>query len=202
MKRSFRAVLVCGAALVAAYMATGCAYMRNRGHDAMDIIDVGIDLPKSAKPQFGLYLNFFNVVPIGYASVDSKQIGMGNRQAGWLDHEQEFWGAVIWGKGKVGNGQFDPLDPHQVRPDQAGIAERQSYNAGIPRMIAEGNPPPPLQFMDCDKGFYLGYIGFHANCRPFDVIDFILGWTTLDIMGDDKPLTPVAQPAAGSGAAR
>ena len=173
-------------------LTSGCTYMQKRGHDAMDIIDIGIALPKGPKPQFGLYFDFFNILPLGYSHVEAKQIGMANRQAGYMDLEHTSWGVIGWGKEKKGSGEFDAFDAHQVRADLAGIEARPAYNVGIPRMSVEGDAPPPQQFFECDRIIYLGYIGIHATIRPFDILDFVLGWTTLDIMGDDEPLQPAA----------
>jgi len=164
---------------------SGCTYLKNRGNDAMDIIDIGITFNNEWKPDFGLYFDFFNVLPIGYANVDGKMIGWGNRNAGWLDYNERSWGVIGWGSEKRGCGEFNPLDPHQARPDQRTLAERPDFNVGVVRMASEDNSPPVPQFFECNKMIFLGWIGIYNTCRPGDIIDFILGWTTLDIMGDD-----------------
>lgn len=163
----------------------GCAYLRDRGNDAMDMVDIGITVNDRWKPQFGLYLDFFSLLPLGYSRVEAKSIGIGNSQIGLLDFEHASWGALAWGSEKKGSGTFNPLDPHQARSDQTGETARPRYNAGIARLRAEDNPPPTLQFFECDRILHLGWIGFHATVRPLDIFDFILGWTTIDILGDD-----------------
>jgi hypothetical protein len=40
--------------------------------------------------------------------------------------------------------------------------------------------------MSCRKNLHLGWIGVYNVCRPVDLVDFILGWGGLDIVGDDK----------------
>ena len=164
---------------------SGCAYMVDRGHDAQDILDIGIVVSDDLRPEFGLYLDFFSVLPIGYADVEGKSFGMGNRQMGMLDFEHRSWGTIVWGSEQKGSGEFDPGDPHQARPDQADETERPRFNAGLPRVMAEDEDPPALQYLECDRVLYLGWIGIHATIRPFDIFDFLLGWTTLDMMGDD-----------------
>jgi hypothetical protein len=94
---------------------------------------------------------------------------------------------LVWGSELKGTGEFDPRDPHQTRLDQANAAERPRFNTGILRLISEEeNRPPLLQYVECGRGLHLGWIGVHASIRPFDIVDFILGWTPLDIVGDDE----------------
>lgn len=171
---------------VVASIQSGCAYMGDRGHDLLDITDFGITVTDKAQPDFGLYLDFFNITPIGYSAIDGKVLGWGNRQIGWLDYHDHNWGALAWGSEQKGTGEFDPRDPHQTRLDQVDAKEPPRYDAGIARLIAEDNPPPPLQYIQCERGLHLGWIGVHLTFRPFETIDFLLGWTTLDMMRDDE----------------
>jgi len=53
------------------------------------------------------------------------------------------------------------------------------------REIPSENTPPPLQFVQCNRIIHLGYVAVVFNLRPADMLDFILGWSTLDIIGDD-----------------
>ncbi len=166
---------------------SGCTYMRDRGRDALDIVDVGVTVTDKWQPDFGLYVDFFQITPIGYTTIDGKVLGWGNRQIGWLDYHSHNWGVLAWGSEQKGTGEFDPRDPHQTQLDQVTATERPRFNTGIPRLIAqEKNRPPFLQFIECDRGIHLGWIGVHASIRPFDIVDFVLGWTTLDIMADDE----------------
>ncbi len=165
---------------------TSCTYLKQRGKDALDIFDVGISVTDKWSPDFAVYANPFQIAPLGYSRVEGRFLGIANRQAGWLTHEQRCWACILWGSELKGSGQFDPLDPHQARKDQVELTERPRFNVGILRMILKNTPPPTLQFFECDKWVHLGWIGVRANCRPLDLIDFILGWTTLDIAGDDR----------------
>lgn len=35
------------------------------------------------------------------------------------------------------------------------------------------------------------YLGFHLGLSPGELLDFLIGWTTLDIVGDDSPAAPL-----------
>jgi len=185
MKNRLMSVLVSASLVVALVLATGCGYMRNRGNDALDIFDIGITVTDKWCPDFAAYIDFFGRTPVGGACVDGKLLGIGNRHAGWLHYESKSWGAIAWGSEKYGSGEFNPLDNYQAREDQRNLTSRPRWHTGFARMIAQDDAPPPIQFFACDKGIHIGYIGVLANCRPLELIDFVLGWTTLDILGDD-----------------
>ena len=174
----------------------GCAYLRDRGNDAMDIIDVGVSVNDRIKPQFALYFDFFNVIPFGYSNVDGKSLAIGKREIGFLDHQYHNWGVLAVGEELKGTGAFNPHDLHLVRPDQADLVERPQYDVGFVGAFSGEQSPPKRQFMECDRGLHLGWIGIHATMRPVDLIDFILGWTTLDIMQDDHWNDPTDEGAA------
>jgi hypothetical protein len=160
--------------------------MRNRINDLADIVDVGITVTPQAEPQFGLFFDFYNFLPFGYVDVNGKILGLGNRQLGWSDFEMKAWGLLAWGRKKYGTGKFNPADPHQARSNQRGLTERQTYDVGFVGSFAGKNPPPELWFMDCGpRILHLGWIGLYETSRYPDLLDFILGWTTLDILRDD-----------------
>ncbi len=162
----------------------GCAYLEARGRDALDMLDVGITV--TDEPDFAFYVDFFNITPLGYSNVDGKVFGIGNRQAGLLDYTSHHWGVLLAGEDRELSGEFNSKDPHLTRNDHRDIAELPTYNSGLMKMSQDGNKPPSLQFAECQRGLHLGWIGIHMNVRPVDFLDFILGWTTLDIVGDDN----------------
>jgi hypothetical protein len=171
--------------MVCLCLSSGCAYLKNRGNDALDIMDLGFTVNDRIEPQIGLYIDFFNILPLGYSNVEGKIIGFGNRQAGWLDHADNSWGVIFWGREMKALGEFNPKDPHRTRKDQRDLTQWPYYNVGLARMISEDDIPPTPQFIECQRVFHFGWIGFIAHLRPVDLADFILGWTTLDIVGDD-----------------
>jgi hypothetical protein len=183
LNRTVRAMVMV-AGLFSMLVVSGCAYMRDRGHDAMDIIDIGVTVNDKPMPRFALYFDFFNILPLGFSNVDGKVLGMGNRQAGFMDFEHQNWGVLAVGKEQKGSGVFNPNDPHQARPDQKDLTERPRYDVGFVGVGGE-EPPPDMQFLECDRALHLGWIGLHATMRPIDLLDFVFGWFTIDMMGDD-----------------
>jgi hypothetical protein len=194
MKKNQEGLLFC-LFLAIALLGNGCAYMRARGNDALDIFDIGVTVSPHAQPDFAAYAGFINEFNLGYAKVDGTFYGLHNRQFGALDYENHSWGALVWGTSKHGAGAFNPNDPHQARRDQRELTERPEFGVGIVRNIYADKPLPFPQYFQCDKMLHLGWVGLVLNCRIGDVVDFILGWTTLDIMQDDQPIAPAEKKA-------
>jgi hypothetical protein len=181
--------------MMAGLLGTGCTYLRNRGHDAADMLEIGITV--SSKPQFAFHpLDYFNTIILGYSSVEGTYYGIGERRIGKMPFKDErTWGLLLWGSDTLKIGKFNPNDPHLAWKDEMAKlkaegkplpTERPRYNKGLVTLIKHDNSPPPITFMQCRRNIHLGWIGFHASLRPLDIIDFILGWTTLDIIGDDR----------------
>ncbi len=183
MKRNnlFKLLLII---IIFVLLGNGCTYMHNRARDAMDIVDLGLTFSK--KPQIGLYIDFFNITPIGYSDYDATYFGWGHRQAGLLESEDHSWGVLFWGQEKAGIGEFNPKNPRQARADQRDAEDPPVFNAGVVRHVAENNHPPVQHFFECNRALHLGWIGFHNTMRPLEIVDFILGWTTIDISNDDN----------------
>jgi len=189
--RVMRQGLICAGLLL---LCSGCAYMRDRGADAADILDFGITT--SAKPGFAVHLDFFNSLPVGYSNVEGKHIGWANRQAGILDFSDDSsWGAVLWGSQNLDIGELDPDNPHLMDPVRvrelraAGNplpVRTPRYNVGVVRMKQQKNAPPWPTFFCCRRNLHLGWIGFYLSLRPFDLVDFLTGWFGADLVGDDR----------------
>lgn len=165
---------------------SGCAYLSNRGHDAREVMDIGLTVSK--RPYFALSQDYFNLIPHGYSRVKGKYIGLGHGQFGTLEFDDSFWGVVLWGSSKTLIGEFDPQDPYLVRPGTEPVpTEPPRYNTGFVGMPAQGNAPPPMSFLACRRNVHLGWIGLYASMRPVEIIDFMLGWLLIDVRGDDGP---------------
>jgi len=174
---------------VAVIVTTGCSYLQNRGNDLLDVMDVGISITDQTRPDFRLYINPF-LFSVGYGNVDGKLIGLGNRHFGIHDFEAHEWGTVLTGQQRYGAGPFDPEDPRQVWPtynkdDPQTPKERPTYKTGPLPLLKCEEPTTWTKYVECDKGIHLGWIGIHIPCRPLDLVDFVVGFTTLDIMKDD-----------------
>lgn len=192
--------------LVASLSLNGCTYLKNRGNDARDIFDVGVTVNTSLKPQFAFYFDQFSIFTLGYSHFKGKIFGNVNSKDGLLDYENYDWGVVAWGSRKEGADPFDPTDPRQARADQKDLKERPRFDLGLARIPFSNDPPPWRQYIECHRIFHFGYVGIVFNLRPLDLIDFLVGWTTLDILHDDnragqapaaasEPAAPAAKPA-------
>ncbi len=199
-----RRFVLAGTMVALAGLPSGCTYMGNRGRDAADMFEVGFTVSK--KPQFAFHpIDYFNSIALGYSNVEGTYYGIGGRTLGAMPFkDQASWGLLFWGRDNLTIGDFDTSDPHQVwRCDMAKLREegkplpvtRPEYGKGVVTLIQHDNRPPPITYMQCRRNIHLGWIGIHASGRPLDILDFILGWTTLDILGDDNPPAPaVAKP--------
>jgi len=168
-----------------AVLGNGCAYVQNRANDAMDILDVGITINNKVKPDFALFLDAFALTPLGFSSVDGKILGVNNRRIGWQDHTDHSWGILLVGSEKKGSGKFNPADPHLARADQRNQTTWPRFDKGLVGLVFGKSRSPWTPFVQWDRAVHLGWVGVYLICRPVDVADFVLGWTTLDIMGDD-----------------
>ncbi len=54
-------------------------------------------------------------------------------------------------------------------------------------MYSRIEPPTPFlrEKFFVEVGATLGVVGFDIGFNPVEFVDFLLGWTTLDITGDD-----------------
>lgn len=161
-------------ALASAFLAcAGCgAYWRNRAADAHDIIDIGLSF--SRRPQFALYGNFQTLTPIGYGHVDGWFFGNAGGTWGWMKYHHRGLGLLLWGEEEQAYGEHDPDDPASVNFRREGIIG-----------LLQGPRPDRKEIITCPHIIHLGWIGVVGTGRWLDLLDFILGWTTLDIMDDD-----------------
>jgi len=170
-RRCSRAIGVILLALV--MCSTGCAYLKDRGNDALDFAELGVTVSK--KPAFSLYVGFLNVLSLGYAKTDGTLYGIAHRDAGALPVRHNAHGVLLWGEEQLGYCKdFDPTDPDSPDPWRVG-----------PIGLIQGPGPAEHEILNCPKLLHLGWVGLHLNCHLGELADFLLGWTTIDIMGDD-----------------
>jgi len=151
---------------------TGCGYFQNRLGDARRMFDVGVTV--SSKPGFSFYADFLDIAALGYAHVDGHIIGLGGGHAGYIPMRQRAAGLLLWGKEEFAFGEFDPQDPENPA----------SWRVGIIGLIG-GPGPYGEHILNNLKVLHLGWIGLEINGKFAEIADFILGWTTYDLMGDD-----------------
>jgi hypothetical protein len=169
-----------------AFLMNGCAYLKNRGNDALDLFDLGVTANDHWMPGFGIYTDPFLVFPIGLSYVDARFCGLSFRRVSGFDYTNHSWGVVAWGREKRGLGPFDPTSPYQARKDQRELTERSTYDAGVIGLIAGKEPPPPRTAAVWKRGIHVGWLGIEYTCRFSEMYDFLVGWATFDPMSDDK----------------
>ena len=161
------------AALAAlALLGTGCTYFQHRGEDALDMLDLGVTW--SSKPGFALYYSFVPIVTIGYGNVDGGFAGLGGGRFGAVRHYEQSVGAILWGREEIGFDEFDIEDPETLNFQRLGLIG-----------MAQGPFPGPDYTLSCPHYLHLGWVGLAGTPRYLQMLDFLLGWTALDICCDD-----------------
>lgn len=185
----------CGTAGLALLLVVGLAgcgpYWQDRGNDAKDMFEAGLTV--SAKPGFAIYQDYFNYIPHGFSSVDGCFIGNANRKLGISKLKDHSWGYLTRGRHHLRVGELDPADHHQISPayveklkaeGKPMPTENPGWDNGVWGVKPDGPAPWP-SFISCRRNVHLGFIGVHLSMHPGDILDFLLGWTTVDIMKDD-----------------
>lgn len=167
-----RKSLFCALALVGLMATTGCTYMRNRGNDFSEIIDAGVTV--SPEPQFSLYAGFLTVFSLGYSNMDGVFYGLQKGDWGAYEARHDAVGLLLYGWEEFA---YEPR-PALLQPSD------EPWGTGfglISRRAAE-----PNQFMNCPKMLHFGPVGITVNCKFVEIVDFLVGLTTIDIVGDDE----------------
>ncbi len=172
MGRNARRILVVVTLGITMAFAGGCGYLQNRGSDALDIIDAGVTV--SPQPQFSLYSGFLNVLSLGYSNMDGTFYGLSEGRGGKAVARQNAGGLLLYGVEQLGYRDVNFENPASPEPWKVGIIG-----------LAEGPGPRNGQVVNCPKLLHLGWVGLTLNCKFGELADFLLGWTTADIMGDD-----------------
>ncbi|MCD6416273.1 MAG: hypothetical protein J7M08_06220 [Planctomycetes bacterium] len=168
------------AGAVVLLMSQGCAvgrYFQCRGEDFAEIMDIGVTVTKT--PQIGLYWNSLDLLVLGYSDVDGYFAGWGGGQFGVTRHYNNCYGAIV-GHEKVGWGKFNKDDPKTLYMRYSGLL-------GLASLAGTGdNKTTPDYTPACVHFFpHIGYVGLVWNARWTEMLDFIVGFTTIDLAGDD-----------------
>ncbi|NQU43466.1 hypothetical protein HQ520_09280 [bacterium] len=177
MKRLFALILLAGLLSIS----SGCTYFQNRADDAMDMIDLGFTFSK--KPGFAFYYDFVPVIPIGVGYVRGSYVGLGGGKLSWLSpHHEESYGALLWGQEKV-TFRHSEEDLAAMTPEEREKALLFQRTGLIG--VFQGPFPGPEYLISCPHYIHLGWIGVVGSPRYLQMLDFLIGWTTLDITRDD-----------------
>ncbi|MHC5035057.1 MAG: hypothetical protein ACYTFZ_08480 [Planctomycetota bacterium] len=148
-------------------------YLKHRAEDLLDTFDIGVTL--SLWPGLAIYADAVSVAPGGIGYVDGWFVGLGGGQLGLTRHYEKSLGLLIWGYEEVGWGEFDKHDKDTLDRQFVGVA-------GILLPPYKGRP---AYMPSCIHYLHVLCVGAVANARYMEMIDFVLGWSTLDIAGDD-----------------
>jgi len=157
---------------VAVLALPGCTYLKYRGEDAMEMVDIGITW--SSEPYWGIYGDCAAITPMGWSHVEGQFAGIGGGQIGVTRHYERAWGLLLLGHEEVGWGDYDRSDPQTLEGYGAGILGRLTPPYGRPSYTPA-----------CVHYLHLGYVGLVGNIRYMEMLDFLLGWAGLDIACDD-----------------
>lgn len=163
------------------FFVSGCSYWQNRLQDCGDMVDAGFTF--SQKAQLALFYDFIPLVPIGYGRVDGKFVGLGGGKPRWFSrHFERHYGLILWGQEEVTfHKSLEELE-QMPRDRRENFVDYQ--RSGLMGM-AQGPFPGTDYLISCPHYVHLGWIGVVASPRYLQMLDFIIGFTTLDIGGDD-----------------
>jgi hypothetical protein len=157
--------LILAGLLAVLVLSSGCAYMKDRGRDALNIFDIGITVTK--EPHFGIYAGFNSLLAAGFVDVpDGYLLGLGHTHFGCLDMRYRGEGMLLEGYEAVGYDDYDKNNKEM--PRERGMGFGLLY-AHTPRTIPEA--------LQCNKIIHLGFIGLDLNCKIGGLLNFIVGWT-------------------------
>jgi len=168
-RHALLAIVLCALGATAA----GCSYCRHRADDAAEMIDLGVTVTDS--PQVGLYWNSLDLFPVGYSHLDGWVAGVAGGQVGITRHYNRCWG-FGYAREEMGWEEFDPADEDTLHVRYSGV-------------LGMALPPyryDPAYTPACVHVFpHIAYVGLMWNARYYEMLDFVVGFTTIDLAGDD-----------------
>ncbi len=162
------------AATACVLLSTGCTYLQYRAEDALDMADIGITV--SYKPGLAVWFAApFSLIAAFGGHVDGYLIGVGGGHPVFTRHYLDAMGLVVFGYEELGWGDFDKDDPATLYRTYQGVL-------GIPLSLGMARP---AYTPTCNHEIHLLFLGVVANLKYMEIADFLLGFTTLDLAGDD-----------------
>jgi len=164
---------------MSAVILTGCAstkgYLVDRGRDAADIVTIGIGTGLGAKArlgplQAGALLDVPQVALRGGAFCSKNPTCGGGGPIGLFSLPQSFDLTVLfWGAETFGQNEVTKL-------------RKKDFAASMPRLDVVNKPA--YWYTELEGVVALG-LSVRLGINPGELLDFILGWTTLDLFNDD-----------------
>ncbi len=169
-------------ALVLVLVSSGCAtapYFSQRGRDAADIFTCTVGAGVGAKVRLGpLQAGLL-------AHTDMFGVRNGTvRQSVAISGEKWFSSEACWGAWGYDLSNFTDVTTARSKSYHA-----RSYVPFIFLPEADDNPPPFSYYTQIEAVLALGP-GLRLGMNPGELLDFLLGWVTVDLYGDDLPPAP------------
>jgi hypothetical protein len=152
-------------------------YAKYRAQDALEMVDVGFSI--TTTPQIGLYWNSLDALTFGYCKLDGYFLGWGGNQIGFTRLHAHCWG-LGYAYEEIGWGDYDLTDPKTLYITNGGIPGYFLFWVpGIPQKIPAYSPA-------CVHFFpHIAYVGLVWNARWWEILDFLVGFSGIDLSGDD-----------------
>jgi hypothetical protein len=152
---------------------TGCGtYLQQRGRDARQMVDIGIT--RSEKPCTAVFLCGVSLIGVGAGHFEGTFSGIGGNQVGTTKCYYRNRGLLLWTYEEIGWGDYDVTKQDTLYTYYGAIL---GWVQHIPRR--------PAYAPACNHFIHFGRRGVVFNFRYLEILDFLLGWTTLDLCGDD-----------------
>ncbi len=156
------------------FAGSGCSYLgkyiQYRAEDMVEMLDIGISF--SGEGELSLYACFASLACLGYADMEGKVLGMAGGQLGLIDYRIRANGQMYYGA-------------ENVRWGSGGGMRHYKHVQGLYAVMAAPQLPDPAYFPACTHYLHFFFIGVVANARYAEMLDFLIGFTTLDIACDD-----------------
>lgn len=144
-------------------LSTGCVYLGHRAQDFSDIVTLAAETKNIS---CGVRLIF----PMGISVAKGKGVGLREGYIGKYEYKESVF--VIPPAGGIFELDFTPENDHR----------KKGY------LIRSRDPDDDFWSQCLSAQVNVGlYYGVRAGLNFNEAVDFLLGWTTLDIMGDDRP---------------
>ncbi len=168
-----RRVCVSVCLVVALSCTSGCAqYWRARGRDAAQMVEIGVT--RTNMPSTCVFVCGVSLIGIGGGHLEGMFTGIGGNQVGTTKCYYRSVGYGPWTYEEIGWGEYDVSKQETL----------YSYYGGIAGWV-QHFPRRPGYAPACNHFIHFGHHGFVFNIRYLELLDFLLGWTTLDLCGDD-----------------
>ena len=153
--------------------ASTTAYLGDRGRDARDMVNLGVELGSvGVSAQVGPLMTGAIYTDPGK---DANGWGLANRGLGRYEYGE--WQAVVIGYKAIGS--------KAARGRECGTRQIACVADGTDPL--GWNTPCYYALGNVDARVGLG-LGIHAGIHLGEIVDFLLGWFGADIMGDDVAL--------------